>query len=82
MSHIAEKYVESLMSQVAKEDQENPGRKTIIYSSTITDPDEVKAGEEITALFEKRLREYFQGADISVRGYGGSGYNIQAQVKR
>ncbi|MDI2590025.1 hypothetical protein POF45_01080 [Pseudomonas sp. 681] len=82
MSALAQRIVEDIMKQVEDGDLREPGRRTISYSFTLTDPEEIKAGPEIYRLFDQRLKSYFSSAKITSKGYGAGGYNIVARVDR
>ncbi|SEQ28558.1 hypothetical protein SAMN03159444_01419 [Pseudomonas sp. NFACC02] len=82
MSDSAQKIVDDIMRQVEEGDQREPGRRTISYSFTLTDQEEVKAGPQIYQMFLSRLHAYFGGAKITSKGYSAGGYNILARVDR
>lgn len=80
MDEIAERIAGEFMANAKEKFQAKGGFGRLIFALTLTEPDEVAAGPRVFEVIERRLREEYPGADIDAKGYGASGYNIQANV--
>ncbi|MEX5531444.1 hypothetical protein [Pseudomonas syringae] len=82
MSDLSQKIVDDIMRQVEESELREPSRRTISYSFTLTDPEEIKVGPEIYQEFLTRLHGFYGSAKITSKAYGAGGYNILARVDK
>jgi hypothetical protein len=81
MTNLAESLAEEFIADVGEQIEKHGGSGRLVFALTLTELDEVEAGPEALENIRYRLNEKYPTAEIQLKGYPASGYNITAEFK-